>query len=75
MSERDEDEDKFWEWMDKDKENYKKRHPRKIRTPKKKKKIIVSAIVSLATVIIIIGIISNTGEFSSERYFTFQITG
>jgi hypothetical protein len=68
MSERDENDDKFWEWMDKDKESYKKRHPRKAAHPKKKK-FIVSVIVGIAATMIIIGIISGAGEFSSEKYF------
>ena len=65
------DEDsKFWNWMEKDKENYNKKYPRKLEKPKnKKKKIIVLGIISIALVVIVFGILSNENEFGSEKYF------
>jgi hypothetical protein len=55
--------------MDKDKENFKRTHPRNLKRPNKKKKIIISSIIGLAVLVTAFGIISNTGEFSSEKYF------
>ena len=65
---KDED-DKFWEWMDKDKEKYNQKHPKKSQNPGKKKKILISGLISLGIIIGIVGIMSNTGEFSSEKYY------
>lgn|GEM_PF-2580301 len=64
------EDDKFWKWMDNDKENYNKKHPRKLKIQgKKKKKIIVSGIIGLALVVTIFVILSTNNEFSSEKYF------
>jgi len=65
------DEDsKFWNWMEKDKENYNKKHPRKLeKQEKKKKKIIVLALMGLALVVMVFGILSSNNEFGSEKYF------
>ena len=65
------DEDsKFWDWMEKDKENYNKKHPRKPgKQEKKKKKIIVLTIIGLALVVMTFGILSGNNEFGSEKYF------
>ena len=65
------DEDsKFWNWMEKDKENYNKKYPRKLEKPKnKKKKIIILGIISIALLVMVFGILLNEDEFSSEKYF------
>ena len=64
------DEDnKFWKWMDKDKSNYDKKHPREQKQGRKKKKVIVSGIITLALIIMTFGILSSNSEFSSEKYF------
>lgn len=63
------EDEKFWEWMDKDKSNYKRKHPRELRQKRKKKKVIISVIIALAFVIITFGILSSYNEFSSETYF------
>ena len=65
------DEDgKFWNWMEKDKENYNKKHPRKLeKQENKKKRIIVLGIISLALVVMAFGILSSENEFGSEKYF------
>jgi len=64
------EDDKFWEWMNKDKQSYNKKHPRELkRQGKKKKKIIVSGIIGLVFVIVIFGISSSNNEFGSEKYF------
>ena len=65
------DEDsKFWNWMEKDKENYNKKYPRKLgKQKKKKKKIMVLAIIGLALAVTIFGILSSSNEFGSEKYF------
>ncbi len=65
------DEDsKFWNWMEKDKENYNKKHPRKLgKQGKKKKKIIVLTMIGLALLVTTFAIFSNNNEFSSEKYF------
>ena len=65
---KDED-DKFWEWMDKDKEKYNQSHPRKSQNRGKKKKIIISGLISLGIIIGIIGVLTNTSESNSEKYF------
>ena len=65
---KDED-DKFWEWMDKDKEKYNQSHPRKSQNRGRKKKIIISGLIGLGIVIGIMGVVSSTGEFSSEKYY------
>ncbi len=65
----DSEDDKFWEWMDKDKETHKRKYPSRVKKPRKKKKIILSAIIGVAITVIIFGIISSTNEFSSEKYF------
>ena len=62
------DEDKFIEWMDNDKERYNKNYRSKFRKKGKLQKIIVFVII-IAASIIVIGIISNNNEFSSEKYF------
>lgn len=64
---KDED-DKFWEWMDKDKEKYNQNHPRKKQHQGRKKKIIISGLISLGIIIGALGVVSNTGEFNSEKY-------
>jgi len=65
------DEDsKFWNWMEKDKENYNKKHPRKLgKQEKKKKKIIILAIIGVAFVVMMFGILTSNNEFGSEKYF------
>ena len=66
----DTDDDKFWNWMEKDKEKYNKEHPKKFQNQgKKNKKIIVSAIISLALAVIIFGVLSSNNEFGSEKYY------
>ena len=65
---KDED-DKFWEWMDKDKEKYNQSHPRKSQNRGKKKKIIILGLISLGIIIGIIGVLTNTSESNSEKYF------
>lgn len=57
--------------MDKDKENYNERHPRK---PKrgKKKKIIVSGIIGIAIIILVFATISDSNEYGFEKYFYIQ---
>ena len=62
------DEDsKFWNWMEKDKENYNKKYPRKLEKPKnKKKKIIVLGIIRIAVGCFLFGRWSNENEFGSE---------
>ena len=65
------DEDReFWSWMEKDKESYNKKHPRKLKKQgNKKKKIALSGIIGLAIVVAVFGIISSGDEFGSEKYF------
>ena len=56
--------------MEKDKENYNKKYPRKPEKPKnKKKKIIILTIISLALGVAVIAMLSSGNEFSSEKYF------
>jgi len=60
----------FWNWMEKDKENYNKKYSRKLKKSKnKKKKIIILGIISVALVVIVFGILSNENKFGSEKYF------
>ncbi|QMU53601.1 MAG: hypothetical protein GKS07_00940 [Nitrosopumilus sp.] len=65
------DEDsKFWNWMEQDKENYNKKHPRKLERPKnKKKKVIIFGIIGLTLMVTVFGMLSNEDEFGSEKYF------
>ena len=65
------DEDsKFWNWMEKDKESYNKKHPRKLQKHKnKKKKIIILGIIGIAMVVAVFGTLSSDNEFGSEKYF------
>lgn len=64
------DDSKFWNWMEKDKENYNKKHPTKlVKQEKKKKKIIILAIIGLALVVMVFGILSSSNKFDSEKYF------
>ena len=66
---KDNPDDKFIDWMDKDKEKYDlkpRRHPNKRGIIKK---IIVSGLVGIATLVLIFALISNSGESDSENYF------
>ncbi|NND86647.1 MAG: hypothetical protein HKM23_04870 [Nitrosopumilus sp.] len=63
------DEYKFWNWMDKDKENYDQKHPIMKKQKTKKKRLFVYGIIGLALVIAGLGIFSGTDEFGSENYF------
>ena len=64
------EDDKFWNWMEKNKEKYDKKIPRKPkRQENKKKKIIILGIISLALGGAVIAMLSSGNEFSSEKYF------
>lgn len=54
--------------MDKDKQNYKKKYPGKLKKGKGKK-IIVSGLVGVAVIILALSFVSGNNEFSSENYF------
>jgi hypothetical protein len=67
---KDDSDDKFWEWMDKDKEKYNQKHPRiSHRQGQKKKKIIVSALVGIGLIVAVFGMFFNENEFASEKYY------
>ena len=62
--------DKFWEWMDKDKANYNKKHPRvSHKRIQKKKKILVSGLVGVGLIVVFLGMFSSENEFGSEKYY------
>ena len=64
------DESRFWEWMDRDKENHNRKNPRTLHgRGKKKKKITVLGIISTGLIVAIFGIVSGENEFSSEKYY------
>ena len=66
---KDNPDDKFMDWMDKDKEKYNlnpPRHPSKLGNFKK---IIVFGLIGIATLVLIFALTSNNNEFSSENYF------
>jgi len=65
---KDDNEDKFFDWMDKDKQNYRK-SPRILKKQGKGKKIIVSGLIGIAVVILVFSIVSGDNKFSSENYF------
>ena len=62
------DNDKFWEWMDKDKERCNQRHPTKSQKQGSGKKMVISGLLGIGIIIGVIGVVSSTGEFSSEKY-------
>ena len=65
------DDDKFWNWMEKDKEKYFQKHPRNSNTiGKRKKKFIIFGLVGAAiTVAFLGGIVSMNDEFAFEKYY------
>ena len=66
---KDDNDDKFFDWMDKDKQNYEKKFPRKLKKQGKGKKIIISGLVGVAIIILVLSFVSGSNEFSSESYF------
>ena len=70
-SKNDDNDDKFWEWMDKDKENYNQKHPKRSQRQgqKMKKKIIVSGLIGVGLVLAALGIFSSGNEFGFEKYY------
>ncbi|MGI9567337.1 MAG: hypothetical protein ACR2LL_10045 [Nitrosopumilus sp.] len=63
------EEDKFIEWMNSDKEKHNKNYrPKKFKKQNKTKKIIFLGII-VTIFIIVIAMISNNNEFNSEKYF------
>ena len=63
------DDDEFISWMNKDKKKYEKQHPKKIENNGKYRKIILFGIIISVAIIVLIGIFSTNNEFSSEKYF------
>ena len=63
------DDDEFISWMNKDKKKYEKQHPNKIKNNGKARKIILFGIIISVAIIVLIGIFSSNNEFSSEKYF------
>ncbi len=66
---KDEDEDKFFDWMDKDKQNYNEKHPRTQKKRGRKKKIIASGLIVVAAIILVLTSMSSSNEFGFENYF------
>ena len=66
---KDNNDDKFFDWMDKDKQSYCRKSPRRLKKQGKSKKIIVSGLVGIAVIILVLSIVSGNNEFSSENYF------
>ena len=61
--------DEFISWMNKDKKKYESLYPKKIKNQGKSKKIILLGIFISVAIIVLIGIFSSNSEFSSEKYF------
>ncbi len=56
--------------MDKDKQNYKERHPKRLKKQRdSKKKIIISGLVGIAVTILVFAAISSNNEYGFEKYF------
>ena len=55
--------------MDKDKQNYNEKHPRRLKKQGKKKKFLVSGLIVIAVIILVLAAISGSNEFSFEKYF------
>ena len=66
---KNDDDDKFIEWMNNDKEKYNKKYPKKFKKKGILKKIVVLGIIAVIVIITTIGIFSNNNEFNSENYF------
>ena len=66
---KDEEDDKFWEWMNKDKQKYNQKHPRSSQNRGKKKKVLIFGLIGLGLIVAVFGILSSADEFSSERYY------
>lgn len=55
--------------MDKDKQKYNERHPKKLKKQGKKKKIVVSGLIGIAVIVLVFAAISGNNEFGFENYF------
>ena len=66
---KDNPDDKFIDWMDKDKEKYNLKPRRRPNTRGIFKKIIVSGLIGIATLVLIFALTSNPDEFDPENYF------
>ena len=63
------DDDEFISWMNKDKKKYEKQHPKKIKNNSKARKIIFLGIIISLAIIVSVGIFASSNEFNSEKYF------
>ena len=66
---KDNSDDKFIDWMDQDKEKHDLKPSRRPTKRSNLKKIIVSGLIGIATLVLIFALTSSNNEFNSENYF------